>query len=71
MTKGMTISEKILAAHAGLDKVSPGELITAKVDITLANDITGPVAIKNSKKLAWIKFLIQKGCLCTGSLCTE
>ncbi len=46
MTRAMTITEKILAEHAGLDSVKPGDLITAKVDITLANDITGPVAIK-------------------------
>lgn len=51
MTRGMTITEKILAAHAGLDKVEPGQLITAKVDITLANDITGPVAINEFKKI--------------------
>lgn len=51
MSKGMTITEKILAAHAGLDKVTPGELITAKVDITLANDITGPVAIDEYNKI--------------------
>jgi 3-isopropylmalate/(R)-2-methylmalate dehydratase large subunit len=46
----MTITEKILAAHAGLDCVRPGDLITVKVDVTLANDITGPVAIKEFKK---------------------
>jgi len=51
MSKGMTITEKILADHASLDKVSPGDLITAKVDITLANDITGPVAIEEFKKI--------------------
>lgn len=45
----MTITEKILADHAGLESVKPGDLITAKVDITLANDITGPVAIKEFK----------------------
>lgn len=50
-TKGMTITEKILANHAGMDKVSPGDLITAKVDITLANDITGPVAIEEFRKI--------------------
>lgn len=50
MSKAMTITEKILAAHAGLDYVVPGDLITAKVDITLANDITGPVAIKEFRK---------------------
>ena len=51
MPRPMTISEKILAAHAGLESVEPGDLITAKVDITLANDITGPVAIKEFRKL--------------------
>ncbi len=52
MTKRpMTITEKIFAKHAGLESVKPGDLITAKVDITLANDITGPVAIKEFKKI--------------------
>lgn len=50
MTRAMTITEKILAAHAGLESVKPGDLITAKVDLTLANDITGPVAVKEFKK---------------------
>lgn len=49
MKRAMTITEKIFAAHAGLESVKPGDLITAKVDITLANDITGPVAIKEFK----------------------
>lgn len=48
---GMTISEKILAAHAGLEKVAPGEIINAKLDIVLANDVTGPVAIQEFGKL--------------------
>lgn len=47
----MTITEKIFANHAGLESVKPGDLITAKVDITLANDITGPVAIKEFRKI--------------------
>ena len=51
MPRPMTISEKILATHAGLESVEPGDLITAKVDITLANDITGPVAIKEFRKI--------------------
>lgn len=51
MSKPMTITEKILADHAGLDSVSPGDLISAKVDITLANDITGPVAINEFRKI--------------------
>ena len=42
----MTMTEKILAAHAGRDRVSPGDLIEAKVDVALANDITAPLAIK-------------------------
>lgn len=50
MTRAMNITEKILAAHAGLESVKPGDLITAKVDLTLANDITGPVAVKEFEK---------------------
>ncbi|MGI6737045.1 MAG: 3-isopropylmalate dehydratase large subunit [Anaerovoracaceae bacterium] len=42
---GMTMTQKILAAHAGLDRVVPGQLIRADLDMVLANDITGPVAI--------------------------
>ncbi|WP_368294368.1 3-isopropylmalate dehydratase large subunit [Dehalobacter sp. TBBPA1] len=48
---GMTISEKILAAHAGADKVVPGEIINAKLDVVLSNDVTAPVAIKEFEKL--------------------
>ncbi|MFC2140337.1 3-isopropylmalate dehydratase large subunit [Candidatus Auribacterota bacterium] len=47
---GMTITEKILSAHAGVDKLSPGELISAKVDLALGNDITAPIAISQFKK---------------------
>lgn len=46
----MTLSQKILAAHAGLDSVVPGQLITAKLDLVLGNDITSPVAIKEIEK---------------------
>ncbi len=46
----MTITEKIFAAHAGREEVSPGDLINAKVDIILANDITAPIAIREFKK---------------------
>ncbi len=42
----MTISEKILSAHAGMERVRPGELIEAGVDLVLANDITAPLAIE-------------------------
>ena len=48
---GMTIAEKILAEHAGLERVEPGQLINAKVDIALANDVTAPVAIGEFKKI--------------------
>lgn len=51
MSKGMTITEKIFAAHCGKDFVQVGELISAKVDITLANDITGPIAISEFRKI--------------------
>lgn len=51
MTRPMNITEKILADHAGLNEVKAGQLISAKVDITLANDITGPVAINEFKKI--------------------
>ncbi|NLC16823.1 MAG: 3-isopropylmalate dehydratase large subunit [Clostridiales bacterium] len=47
---GMTMTQKILAAHAGLDFVQPGQLITAKLDMVLGNDITAPVAIKEFEK---------------------
>ncbi|TAM75567.1 3-isopropylmalate dehydratase large subunit [bacterium] len=43
---GMTITEKILAKHAGVDGVSPGEIINAKVDLVLANELSAAVAIK-------------------------
>ncbi|MFZ5906930.1 MAG: 3-isopropylmalate dehydratase large subunit [Nitrospirota bacterium] len=46
----MTITEKILAAHCGRKKLVPGELINAKVDLILANDITAPIAISEFKK---------------------
>ncbi len=46
----MTMTQKILARHAGLEEVSAGQLIEADVDFTLANDITGPVAIREMKK---------------------
>lgn len=42
---GNTITEKILMAHAGLKKIQPGQLINAKVDIALGNDVTAPIAI--------------------------
>jgi 3-isopropylmalate/(R)-2-methylmalate dehydratase large subunit len=47
---GMTITEKILAAHAGVEKVTPGEIINSTVDIALGNDITAPIAIREFEK---------------------
>jgi 3-isopropylmalate/(R)-2-methylmalate dehydratase large subunit len=47
----MTITEKILAAHAGRDGVSPGELVEVTVDLALANDITAPLAIRVFEQL--------------------
>jgi len=46
----MTITQKILAAHAGKRKVEPGEFILAKVDLAFANDITAPLAIQKVKE---------------------
>ncbi len=48
---GMTMTQKILAAHAGLEYVEAGQLIMADLDLVLANDITGPVAIHEVEKL--------------------
>ena len=48
---GMTMTQKILAAHAGLESVEAGQLIEADLDMVLANDITGPVAIHEVQKL--------------------
>ena len=47
----MTMTQKILASHAGLDSVTAGQLILAEVDMVLGNDITSPVAIDEYKKL--------------------
>ncbi len=48
---GMTMTQKILAAHAGLDSVEAGQLIEAKLDLVLGNDITSPVAIHEMDKM--------------------
>ena len=47
---GMTITQKILAAGAGLEKVVPGQLIKTKLSLVLGNDITTPVAINEFEK---------------------
>ena len=48
---GMTMTQKILAAHAGLESVTAGQLIEADLDLVLGNDITSPVAIKEMEKM--------------------
>ena len=48
---GMTMTQKILAAHAGLDSVEAGQLIEARLDLVLGNDITSPVAIHEMDKM--------------------
>lgn len=48
---GMTMTQKILAAHAGLDEVHPGQMIQVKLDLVLGNDVTTPVAIDEFKKI--------------------
>ena len=48
---GMTMTQKILAAHSGQQSVSAGQLILADLDLVLGNDITSPVAIKEFVKL--------------------
>ena len=48
---GMTMTEKILAKHAGRPEVSAGDLLVSQVDLVLANDITGPPAINEFKKI--------------------
>ena len=48
---GMNMTEKILARHAGLESVSAGQLITCKLDMVLANDITAPPSIKKFEEI--------------------
>lgn len=51
----MTLAEKILAAHSGNGKVSPGEFISVRTDLVLSNDITAPIAIKEFQRLGVTK----------------
>lgn len=48
---GMTMTQKIMAAHAGKDSVKPGDLIYCKLDLVMANDITAPPSIKEFEKI--------------------
>lgn len=47
----MTLAEKIIAAHAGLEEVTPGQFIRARVDLVMANDITAPIAIREFQRI--------------------
>ena len=47
---GMTIAEKIIAAHVGRDLVSPGEFYFVPVDLVMANDVTAPLAIEQFER---------------------
>lgn len=60
MTTRMTMTQKILAAHAGLPSVKAGDLIEAKLDMVLGNDITSPVAIDVFDKAGFTRVLIKK-----------
>lgn len=52
MPRPMTMAEKILAAHAGLEEVQPGQLIECDLDLVLANDVTAPIAIRTCKEIS-------------------
>ena len=56
---GMTMTQKILAAHAGKAAVVPGELIEAKLDLALGNDVTAPVAINEFEKAGFDRVFDQ------------
>ncbi|WP_302796889.1 3-isopropylmalate dehydratase large subunit [Adlercreutzia equolifaciens] len=60
MTRPMTMAEKILAAHAGLDEVVPGQLIECDLDLVLANDVTAPIAIKTVRQISEAVFDADK-----------
>ena len=52
---GMTITEKILASHAGKDSVEPGEIVDARLDLALANDITAPLSLEEFDKVGAVR----------------
>ena len=60
---GQTITQKIIAKHSGNSYVEPGELIMAEIDLVLANDITGPVAIEEFEKFGARKVFNRENCL--------
>ena len=57
---GMTMTQKILAAHAGLESVKAGQLIEANLDLVLGNDITTPVAVNEFGKFGVDKVLTNQ-----------
>jgi 3-isopropylmalate/(R)-2-methylmalate dehydratase large subunit len=57
---GMTMTQKILAAHAGLESVKAGDLIEANLDLVLGNDVTTPVAINEFDKIGCKKVFDTK-----------
>ena len=59
MPRPMTITEKILAAHAGLPEVKPGQLIECNLDLVLSNDVTTPLAIKTFNEIGAGRVLTQ------------
>ena len=63
MARPMTMAEKILAAHAGLPEVVPGQLIECDLDLVLANDITAPIAIKTVREIGAGVFDRDRICL--------
>ena len=63
MPRPMTMAEKILAAHAGLPEVVPGQLVECDLDLVLANDITAPIAIKTVREIGAGVFDREKICL--------
>lgn len=68
---GMTMTQKILAAHCGEASVTAGQLINAKLDIVLGNDITTPVAINEFEKAGFNSVLINPREHCAGPLCAQ
>ncbi len=52
---GMTMAEKILAAHAGVERVEPGQFADVRADVVLANDITAPIAIREFERIGMEK----------------
>ena len=56
---GMTMTQKILASHSGLDSIVAGQLIEANLDMVLGNDVTSPVAINEMNKFGK-KFVFDK-----------